>query len=613
MTGGQRSFGPGGYFKSPLDPLLPVSMELRQEHRKLSLAIVVALDRSGSMSMTVPDGRTKMDLANLGTAQVLDLLGPTDEIGVIAVDSAPHTILNLSPVTDKAAMKNRILSIDSMGGGIYVYEALAASAGMLANATPATRHIILFADAQDSEQPGQYRELLEKAGRANITVSVIGLGQPTDVDADLLRDVASRGGGRVFFTDDPKKLPQLFAQDTFVVARSSFIDELTPVRTTGALAALTGRAFTAPPPVGGYNLNYLKPEAQLALATTDDYAAPLVATWNAGVGRVAVYTGEADGEFTGPIAGWPQLGDLLTSLARWIAADDQQLPDAFYVRQRVEDGHLTIELFLPPEAQATLPQHPRLRVLLSSPGNAAAATGGPVAIEPRMQYTAPDVLSASIPLTGQQVALASLDLGPLGRTTLSPARLLYSPEYQPRVLQTADAAARDGRDTLDELARTTRGQARPDLATLWSDLPAVPRPVNLAHYLWLAAVVVLLLEIFERRTAALSQFTGLARSGNRTRPAQPSESEPVATRRAARRGISALLRSRDRSRRSVSVTPKARPQPASNTKAGVADPPTATTGKAAPPAVDAAPPASSDSILSALDTARKQSDERTRR
>ena len=36
-TGGTHAYGPGGYFRSPLEPIMPVSMELRQEHRKLSL------------------------------------------------------------------------------------------------------------------------------------------------------------------------------------------------------------------------------------------------------------------------------------------------------------------------------------------------------------------------------------------------------------------------------------------------------------------------------------------------------------------------------------------------------------------------------------------------
>jgi hypothetical protein len=67
VTGGGASFGVGGYFKSALDGHLPVSMEIKNEHRKLSLAMAIVLDRSGSMAMPAGDGRTKMDLANLGT------------------------------------------------------------------------------------------------------------------------------------------------------------------------------------------------------------------------------------------------------------------------------------------------------------------------------------------------------------------------------------------------------------------------------------------------------------------------------------------------------------------------------------------------------------------
>ena len=37
-----------------------------------------------------------------------------------------------------------------------------------------------------------------------MTMSVIGLGTPADVDAGLLRDIAARGGGRCFFTTKPE-------------------------------------------------------------------------------------------------------------------------------------------------------------------------------------------------------------------------------------------------------------------------------------------------------------------------------------------------------------------------------------------------------------------------
>ena len=107
MTGGKNAYGPGGYFRSQLEPIMPVSMELRQEHRKLALAIVVTMDRSGSMAAQASGGRTKMDLANIAAVQVLDLLSPMDELGVIAVDSSSHTIVDLAPVNDTAGHSKR--------------------------------------------------------------------------------------------------------------------------------------------------------------------------------------------------------------------------------------------------------------------------------------------------------------------------------------------------------------------------------------------------------------------------------------------------------------------------------------------------------------------------
>ena len=123
LTGGERSFGVGGYFKSPLENVLPVSMELRHEHRKNRVAISIALDRSGSMAIPVGGGRTKMDLADLGTAECVRLLSAGDMVAVIAVDTTPHIIQSMTPVEDPEAIAAKALRIQSLGGGIFIYEA----------------------------------------------------------------------------------------------------------------------------------------------------------------------------------------------------------------------------------------------------------------------------------------------------------------------------------------------------------------------------------------------------------------------------------------------------------------------------------------------------------
>jgi Mg-chelatase subunit ChlD len=562
LTGGRNSYGPGGYYKSPLDPLLPVSMELRDEHRKLSLAMVVALDRSGSMSAAVGGGRAKMDLTNEGAAQVLEMLGPMDEFGVLAVDTAVHTIAELAPIKNKGAVKDRILGIRSQGGGIYIYVALEAAAEMLLKAKAGTRHIILFADASDSEEPGRYQDLLARCKEAGITVSVIGLGTPKDKDGDLLRDIAARGNGRIFFTDKPEELPRLFAQDTFVVARNTFLDERTPIASTPGLALLAGRPFDLAQSIDGYNLCYLREGATLAARTVDEYRAPVTAAWHAGAGRVLCYTGEADGKYAGPITKWKDVGAWYTSLARWVVGPSNRLPADMLLTQEVKNGLQRIQLHLDPErAGDPFTELPRVTVLRSRPGRP------PHVQKAALRWTSADTLGLEVDLQGRDTTLATVTVSGHEPVALPPVCLPYSPEFQP-------VESGRGLATLERLARATGGEERVDLTGIWEELPRHVRLVSVTPWLLGAAVVLLLLEIFERRSGLLSRRGRLVRertlqrhartgwfSRKRSRPAaplaaQPAASEPPPARRDTLREaprdetamLDALRKARERSR-----------------------------------------------------------------
>lgn len=498
IAGGRASYGPGGYYKSPLDPLLPVSMELRQEHRKLSIAIVVALDRSGSMTMPVGGGRIKMDLANLGAAQVVDLLSPNDEFGCIAVDTDAHIIKDLAPLTDKAAVRDRILRINSEGGGIYVYEALDASLRMIRKAKAGARHIILFADADDAVEPKQYLKLLSQCRAEGITVSAIGLGRETGKDAALLKDVAAKGNGRVFFTDRPEELPRLFAQDTFVVARNSFLDAPTPFKTTAGLSLLTSKLFN-PANLGGYNLCYLRPNANLGAVTLDEYSAPVIASWQSGAGRVLCYTGEMDGKYTGPLAQWKDVGEFYSSLARWTIGRPAALPDGSALVQERKKGIVSIALNLDPDrSQDSLRKLPEVAVLRRS------GEQKPTVEKHVLRWTGADSLSADVPLQGDETMLATVHLPDRGVVSLPPVCLLYSPEFEPAAARStpssSEAARRWGLAALEDLGQRTGGRERIDLAKLWSELPRPARFLPLSPWLLAAGCVTILLEVFERLT-----------------------------------------------------------------------------------------------------------------
>jgi hypothetical protein len=505
VTGGRQSYGPGGYYQSPLEPILPVSMELRQEHRKLALAIVVALDRSGSMAVPAGGGKVKMDLANLGAAQVLDLLGPMDEFGCFAVDTSAHEIAGLGTVKDKSGVRDKILRIKSMGGGIYVDVALTASADMIRHAKAGTKHIILFADTADAEQPGNYKELLEKTRKAGITVSVIGLGKKTDKDVALLEDVAKRGGGRLLITDSPAELPRLFAQDTFVVSRNSFLDDPVMMQPTPGLTALAGRPFALDSPIGGYNLCYLRPEATLGAFSRDEYKAPVVASWQAGAGRVLCYTGEADGEYAGAFAKSPETGEFYTSLARWVAGQSGTLAEGMALTQEVRNGTNRIQLHLDPERKAEpFAGVPQVRMLRAKPGESPRTETLP------LTWAGPDTLVAEIPLEGEETALGTVAVPGQKPQALPPVCLPYSPEFAPAPLGASDDR---GRLALERLAHSTGGVERVDLSGVWKDLPKRPRSFPLTTWLLLAAAVCLLLEVLERRTGLVVSTLRALRPG----------------------------------------------------------------------------------------------------
>jgi hypothetical protein len=488
LTGGRNAFGLGGYYKSALEEVLPVTMELRREHRKFSMAIVVVLDRSGSMAVAVDGGKTKMDLANLGAMEVLNLLSDMDEMSVIAVDSAPHIVVNRAPVSRVRAQEGRILGIQSMGGGIFIYEALKAASLQLVGAETGVKHILLFADAADSEEPGRYKQLLAAAAGAGITVSVVGLGTRQDCDAALLEEIAQLGGGTCTFSDNAHEIPRLFAQDTFTVARNTLLTNAVTPTFTVALPQLSDALPYDAPALGGYNLCYLRPGSTAVAVSGDEHEAPLVALRNHGSGRALVFTGEADGALSGPFARWEHAGEFYGALARHCAGPLHDATSGFLAVQKSVPGGVSVTVYADtsrPEVRAV--EGLGLTVLRHRPGDA------PRAEHLHLPWRTADTLAAEVALTGRETLLATVTY-PDGRTeNLPPVCLPYSPEFAPEGRQ-------DGGAVLAALADATGGGQVADVGGVWERMPRERRWVEVSAVAYLLAALAFLAEVFERRT-----------------------------------------------------------------------------------------------------------------
>lgn len=344
MVGGKHSFGAGGYFQSDIDELLPVSMELKSEHRKLAVALAIVMDRSGSMGVEVGGGKTKMDLADSGAIAAVNLLGAMDQITVFAVDSEAKKTVPLSSVGgNQAKINHQISRISSGGGGIYVHTGLKAGWEELRKSKAGTRHLILFTDTQDTEEPGDYKKLIDEMTKEGATISVIGMGTKADCDAALCEDIAKLGKGRMFFSDRPMDIPQIFAQETVTIARSAFLEEKVAALASGRWSEISPKPIDWMSVLGGYNLSYARKDTTVSLVSKDEYVAPLVAHARRGLGRTAAVSFPLGGDYSEDVRNWKGYGDFVQTMGRFLMG--QQLPPGLAIRHQLKGTRLELNLY----------------------------------------------------------------------------------------------------------------------------------------------------------------------------------------------------------------------------------------------------------------------------
>jgi uncharacterized membrane protein len=333
LVGGENSFGVGGYYRTPIEQMLPVRMEHEDRLDTPSVALLVVLDRSGSMTATV-GGVTKISLADQGAVLAMNVLQPRDYFGVTAVDTRPHVVMPLQQVAAKGNIEQKILSINAGGGGIYIYTSLVDAFQQLRDVPARIKHLILFSDAADAEEKnaGEMGDGAKGAGTsfdiaaamvaAKITTSVVALGTEQDKDTAFCRMLAERGNGRFYLTSDATTLPQIFATETLKVAQSSLVEEpflAVPARPSAITAGLDWKSS---PLLLGYNATKPKPTAELLLST--ERGEPLLATWRYGLGQTAAFTSDAKARWATEWMQWPGFGKFWSQLVRGLMRKSDQ-------------------------------------------------------------------------------------------------------------------------------------------------------------------------------------------------------------------------------------------------------------------------------------------------
>lgn len=325
MVGGDESFGLGGYFKTPIEELLPVEMEVTGKHELPSLGLMIVMDRSGSMA------GQKMELAKEAAARSVELLREDDVVGVIAFDDKPWEIVPTQKLVDRQQAVDAILSV-APGGGTEIFSSLAEAYSQLEEQDLQRKHIILLTDGQSATQ-NDYNELIEMGKDNKITLSTVAIGQ--DADRTLLESLAQTGSGRFYDVSDATTIPAILSRETIMMSRTYIVDEpFHPLLYDSAWSPLFAEGI---PEMNSYIATTAKETARIAAVSEQED--PILAEWNYGLGKSVAFT-SGSGTWSGEFQNWSNWP------AFWNRSVSQILPsftEAPYTISRKQQGIYTIE------------------------------------------------------------------------------------------------------------------------------------------------------------------------------------------------------------------------------------------------------------------------------
>ena len=496
MVGARQSFGLGGYSGTPVEEVMPVTFDLRRRRDRLSLALVIAIDRSGSMSVPVDATRTKLDLANEAAARSAMLLAPSDRVAIAHVDTEVHWTQPMTRVDSPASIARAARRATSGGGGIFVDITLDAAYQALDREQTQLSHLILFSDGDDSEQIAGCRARVTAAYGRHITTSVVSMGD--GVDTPELEVLARLGHGRFYIVEDMTQLPRIFTQETMEASRAGVAEKVFVPAVVEPGPAISGIDFTRAPPLRGLALVEARPAATVHLRAAADE--PLLARWQHGLGRSAVFTADLGGELSRDWLAWPGFRAMLGQLVRDLSR--RESPDDADVRVEIVGGRgrLWVE---------AIDETGRFRNHLELDARIASPRGGTSRV--RLSQTSPGLYEATFDASVPGPYLATVRDGEDGLVGTVGAVRAFAAELTGEGTDHARIA---------EIASAGSGLVRTDLRDLFT-LRGAPLTgyVPLAPHLLPIALVALLASVAARRlTFVPPSVKRLFRRASRTEP-----------------------------------------------------------------------------------------------
>lgn len=330
MLGGEESFGLGGYYRTSIESALPVRMRSEKKKDTPSLAMMLIVDKSGSM------GGDKIQLAKEAAIATVELLGARDYVGVVAFDGNPQWIVDLQGAGNQMGIIQTIAGLQA-GGGTSIAPAMEEAAFSLASIPATFKHAILLTDGHS--QQGDYVGIVDRMVSDQITVSTVAVGD--GADTTLLQDIARWGRGRYYYTADPYDIPQIFTKETMSASKSSLVEEPFLPQVLRSHPVIQSIDWDSTPFLFGYVVCSAKPTAEVPLIT--ERGDPLLATWRFGLGKTVAFMSDAKSRWAADWLGWPGYSQFWAQVVRDVMRVSQNQGNETQIAYKGSEGKITID------------------------------------------------------------------------------------------------------------------------------------------------------------------------------------------------------------------------------------------------------------------------------
>ena len=312
VFGGDSSYALGGYRGSALEKMLPVTIDVRNKLDLPTTALVLVLDKSGSMAEN-SWGLTRLQLAREAACSALEVLNQRDYAGVIAFDDTGKWVVPVSPVTDVSAMQDMIRTI-RLGGGTAFYSPLVMAYEALKEVKTQYKHVIFLTDGEAGDTG--YEDVVREMAENGITVTTVAVGDGADYAG--MKKLAELGNGRMYYAGPFDSLPKIFTKETMLISGAYVQNRVfTPVVTDESMTAFDGF-----PALSGYLATTEKPLATVSLCS--DRQDPILAWWQYGAGKVVSWTSDVQGGWSREFLSWGQAAEFFGGIISFVLPAHEQ-------------------------------------------------------------------------------------------------------------------------------------------------------------------------------------------------------------------------------------------------------------------------------------------------